>query len=275
MLKKRRSQLTMFVALCTSVFVLSACVPVTREAASSYAGGEPAAHGEAHDAPHWGYTGDTGPAYWGELNPEYVLCETGTSQSPVNIDQASQLDLANIEFSYQPSPLTIVNNGHTIQVTYADGSFIELDGVRYNLKQFHVHAPSEHEINGQLAAMELHLVHKSDDGKIAVVGILFKQGAENAALSPVWAHLPTEAGAEQTFDAEVDAATLLPADKTSFRYAGSLTTPPCTEGVNWLLMTQAQEISPEQLRQFTAIYDGNNRPVQPLNGREIDEDVTP
>ncbi len=271
MFVRRRSQLTMFVALCASLFVLSACVPVTREAVSSHAGGETA----AHDAPHWGYTGDTGPAYWGELNPEYILCETGTSQSPINIDKVSQLDLANIDFSYQPSPLTIVNNGHTIEVTYADGSFIELDGVRYNLKQFHFHAPSEHEIDGQLAAMELHLVHKTDEGKIAVVGILFKEGAENAALSSVWAHLPAAAGAEQTYNAAVDAALLLPADKTSFRYAGSLTTPPCTEGVSWLLMTEAQEMSPEQLSQFTTIYDGNNRPVQPLNGREIDEDVTP
>lgn len=254
-----------------ALLLLSACVPVTREAAAARS----ADAATEHVAPHWGYTGDIGPEYWGELNPEYILCKTGESQSPINIDQVNELDLANIDFSYQPSPLTIVNNGHTVEVVYAEGSSIELDGERYNLEQFHFHSPSEHEVDDQLAVLELHLVHKTESGKIAVVGILFKEGAENAALGPVWAHLPTEPGAAQTFAAEIDAATLLPADHTSFRYAGSLTTPPCSEGVSWLVMTEAEEISPEQLSQFTAIYDGNNRPVQPLNGREIQEDVTP
>ena len=275
MLKKRRSQLTMFVALCTSVFVLSACVPVTREAASPYAGEEPAAHGEAHDAPHWGYTGDTGPAYWGDLNPAYILCETGTSQSPINIDEVDQVDLANIAIHYEPSKVKFINNGHTIEGVYGEGSYIDLDGVRYNLEQFHFHAPSEHEVGGELAALEVHFVHKNAEGNIAVLGVLFQEGSDSRDLLPMAEALSKMDTPELNSPVTFNAADLLPADQSTFRYSGSLTTPPCTEGVTWLVMVQQPSLTQQQISAFTSIYDGNNRPVQPLNGREIDEDVTP
>ena len=142
------------------LLLLSACAPVTREAAAAHAAA-PAAHGAAH----WGYTGDTGPEYWGELNPDFVLCATGESQSPIDIKDVNQVDLANFEINYVPSEARIINNGHTIEAIYGEGSYIVLDGVRYNLDQFHFHAPSEHTINGKNAAMEGHFVNKSEDGR--------------------------------------------------------------------------------------------------------------
>lgn len=265
------------IALVWAFVLLSACTPVTREGAVQSAATAPHAETEAHAAPHWGYTGDVGPEFWGDLDSSYALCETGTSQSPIDITNASQSDVADIAFHYAPASLTIVNNGHTVQVDYPDpkdSSYIEVGGNRYDLQQFHFHAPSEHEINGALAEMELHLVHKSAEGKLAVVGVLWQVGAENTALMPVWAHLPTTEGPKTDLEDEVNAAALLPADHTTFQYSGSLTTPPCSEDVSWFVMAQQAELSADQLAAFTAIYDGNRRPVQPLNERELVEDVT-
>lgn len=270
----RLIRVSLAVALVWAIVLLSACAPVTREGAAQSAARAPHTETEAHAAPHWGYTGEVAPEFWGDLNPTYVLCETGIRQSPVDITNAGQSDVADIVFHYAPAPLTIVNNGHTVQVVYSEGSYIEVGGSRYDLQQFHFHAPSEHEIGGEPAAMELHLVHKNAEGKLAVVGVLWQVGAENTALTPIWAHLPTTEGAAKSFDAEVTAAALLPTDHTSFQYSGSLTTPPCTEDVSWFVMAQQAELSADQLAAFTSIYDGNRRPVQPLNEREIVEDVT-
>ena len=160
-------------------------------------------------------------------------------------------------------------------MVYAPGSFFTLDGEQYDLKQFHFHAPSEHTVDGQPAAIELHLVHETAGGQKAVVGVLINEGAANTAFQPVWDHLPAAEGAEQEYDVQVNAADLLPVDQTTFRYAGSLTTPPCSEGVSWFLMIRPIELSAEQIAAFTAIYDGNNRPVQPLDGRTVEADTTP
>jgi carbonic anhydrase len=225
---------------------------------------------------HWGYEGDVGPENWGALSPDYALCGGGMSQSPIDLAELTESDLANITFSYQPSELNIVNNGHTIQVNYDEGSYIEVDGLRYDLRQFHFHAPSEHLVKGQPNDAELHLVHQSADGATAVVGLFLLQGAvENVSLAPVFDNLPAEEGPAQTIDTQINADLFLPMGKATFRYSGSLTTPPCTEGVNWYLMTLPIEISAEQLAAFTGIIDGNNRPVQPLNDRIVTEDTTP
>lgn len=264
------------VAPLLAALVLAACKPVTLEGASNMAAAPEAGHGAAeHGAAHWSYSGDTGPAYWGELSPEFAACATGTEQSPINIDTVAEENLANLQFHYKPSNVNIVNNGHTVEVVYDPGSYFTLDGVQYDLVQFHFHSPSEHTVDGQFGAIELHLVHSSVDGQKAVVGVLIQEGAANPAFQPVWEHLPANAGEEETFDAQVDAATLLPSDQTTFRYDGSLTTPPCTEGINWFLMTNMVELSAEQIAAFTAIYDGNNRPVEPLDGRTIVVDTTP
>lgn len=228
-----------------------------------------------HHEVHWAYSGAGGPEHWGTLEPEFAACASGKSQSPIDITHATPSDLPNIVFNYAPSAVNIVNNGHTIQVNYDAGSSIEIDGVRYDLVQFHFHAPSEHTINGKRYPAELHLVHKSASGDLAVVGVMMDKGAENLALAPVWSHLPAKEGPEEHFTAAVDATSLLPDVRTTFRYSGSLTTPPCSEGVKWNVMTAAIQLSDTQLRAFTKIIDGNDRPLQPLGGRTLIEDTSP
>jgi carbonic anhydrase len=221
---------------------------------------------------HWSYEGSTGPAHWGKLSPDYALCATGKAQSPVNIKGQTSADLPNIMFSYQAVPVEVVNNGHTIQVNYAPGSSIGIDGVRYELAQFHFHSPSEHEIAGDRAEAEMHLVHKSDAGELAVVGVMIEEGAHNTAFDPVWAKLPSKPGPAVMTGATIDAGMLLPLDRRTIRYTGSLTTPPGTEGVKWNLMVQPVTMSKAQLDAFRRIIKDNNRPVQPLNGRPIVQD---
>lgn len=229
--------------------------------------GQPAPTG--HTGPHWSYEGKTGPAYWGTLSPEFALCATGQSQSPIDIVGAEGADLANLVFHYEPTPVEIVNNGHTVQVNYAPGSHMEVDGARFDLAQFHFHAPSEHTIAGKHAAAELHFVHKSATGELAVVGVLIEEGAHNPKFEPVWSHLPAKAGPAQKVGTTIDADDLLPGDPRTYRYSGSLTTPPGTEGVRWHLMVEPVQLSKEQIAAFTKVYQGNNRPVQGLNKRRI------
>ena len=229
----------------------------------------------APTAVHWTYEGEEGPEHWGEISADYEACASGKAQSPIDIAGAKAEDLANIAFDYKTSKLNILNNGHTVQVNYDPGSSIELDGTRYDLAQFHFHAPSEHSIAGKAADAELHLVHKSADGKLAVVGVLIEKGAENPAFATVWQNLPAEAGEPQTLAGEVDAAAMLPAEQMTYRYDGSLTTPPCSEGVEWNVMTTPIQMSEAQLAAFTALFEGNNRPVQPLGDRALVEDSSP
>jgi carbonic anhydrase len=224
---------------------------------------------------HWGYTGDVGPSEWSSLSDDYALCAAGTCQSPINVAAPRSADLANPEFDYSESAINIVNNGHSIQVNYDGGSTLELDGKYYELLQFHFHAPSEHRVGGRAFPIEMHLVHKADDGQLAVVGVLVAEGRDNPAFAPVWAHLPETVGPAQTVPGVVDAGSLLPAARTSYRYGGSLTTPPCSEGVQWLILTTPVEMSAAQIRAFTRIHSGNNRPVQPLHGRTVVEDTSP
>ncbi len=226
--------------------------------------------------PHWTYEGEEGPERWGELDEAYAVCGTGKSQSPVDVSTASEQDLTNITFHYRPSEVNILNNGHTAQVSYDAGSYIELDGVRYDVLQFHYHAPSEHAVDGKLFAAELHIVHKNADGGLAVVGILLDEGAQNSAYQPFIDNLPVKESEVHDAGVTINAMDLLPAVQTTFRYSGSLTTPPCSEGVSWLLMTTPVELSAEQIHALTSIFEGgNNRPVQPLNDRLLAEDNTP
>lgn len=221
----------------------------------------PGAAGEEiveHPVEHWSHDD---PDAWGET------CTTGTKQSPVDLTDASAEDLAEIEFDYQPSEVTVANTGHTIQAGYGTGSAIGVDGTWYDLIQFHFHAPSEHTIDGENAAAELHLVHQDDDGNLAVVGVLVSEGTANEAVAPVLDDLPDDEGEQTEPETEVDADGLLPDGHLTFRYDGSLTTPPCSEGVRWMVMTEPVTWSAEQLAAFTDLYDGSNRPVQPLNDR--------
>lgn len=219
---------------------------------------------------HWSYTGDGAPYYWGGLKEEYATCGSGKRQSPIDISSVTVSSLPAIDVDYKDTPLDIVNNGHSIQVNYAQGSSITVGGKRYNLLQFHFHAPSEHTMGGKSYPMVMHLVHKADDGQLAVIGVMIRAGNENHMINKIWQHIPATAGESVTVaDVSVNAIGLLPRDPTYFDYSGSLTTPPCSEGVHWMFMAAPIDFARGQIEKFTAIYTGNNRPVQPLNGRVV------
>lgn len=230
-----------------------------------------AAHGQdGHAGPaHWEYEGPSGPEAWGKLSPEFVACSEGQAQTPIDVSKAVPMGLSDIKFHYQPGKGQVVNNGHTIQVNYAQGSSIEVDGQSYNLAQFHFHTPSEHTVNGKRYDMELHFVHKNEKGQLAVVGVLMDKGANNEALTGLWAALPQEAGAQAELTEEMALTNLLPANRRVFRYSGSLTTPPCSEGVKWLLMESPIVVSDAQVQAFQQLFPHNSRPVQPLNNRVV------
>ena len=253
-----------------SVVVLIALLTVP--ATVTYAQGD--GHGdedETDHTPHWGYDGMEGPDYWGELSADFETCGTGTLQSPVDLSGVEATGEGALDIHWETSDLYILNNGHTIQLNYHEGSAIELDGKVFNLIQFHFHQGSENTINGMQAAMEVHFVHASEEGELAVIGVMLEEGeADNAAYQTFWAHLPTLATETRTIPAiEIDANELLPENKSYYRFMGSLTTPPCTEGVNWVVMTEPVYLSTAQLETFGAIYDHNFRPVQPINDRAI------
>ncbi len=218
----------------------------------------------------WGYTGETGPARWGDLSPEFAACKDGVSQSPIDLSGDTETKPHDLAFRYTPTPLDVVNNGHTIQVSYVPGSTLAADGKQYALLQFHFHRASEHTVDGMPADMELHLVHQGADGSLAVVGIFLTEGQRNEALQKVWDNMPTQKGEKRLVEGNtVDATDLLPADLAYFSYVGSLTTPPCTEDVSWFVLREPVEASAEQLAQFAALYADNARPTQPLNGRSL------
>ena len=218
----------------------------------------------------WGYTAENGPDVWGDLSPEYRLCSAGIHQSPIDIVNPTPAKLSPITFNYQSTSLNIQNTGNTIQVVYPRGSWIAVDETQYDLLQFHFHAPSEHKVAGDPFDMELHLVHKSSDGILAVVGVFIESGRENSGFIPIWHHIPPLPGESQHIESVTfNPIDLLPSRKQSYRYDGSLTTPPCSEGVKWFMLATPIEMSESQIEAFQAIMSGNNRPVQPLNGREL------
>ena len=226
------------------------------------------------DLPHvnWGYGGDVGPAHWGSLDPAFATCAAGSAQSPIDLTGAQSVAQPPIEFDYAPRAAEIVNTGHTIQVNVAAGSGIIIDDIRYELLQFHFRRGSEHTVAGVRLPLELHLVHRSEDGALAVIGVLYHAGAANQALGPIWDLLPSEPNTATALPDTVDLAELLPERRTTWRYPGSLTTPPCTEGVSWAVMTEPMSLSEAQIEAFRAIYDGNYRPVQPVNERLLFRD---
>ncbi|MEE9543307.1 MAG: carbonic anhydrase family protein [Thermodesulfobacteriota bacterium] len=224
---------------------------------------------KGHEAPHWAYSGDDGPSHWGSLSADFSACKDGKSQSPINIARAKPAGLGAITFNYKTSKLAILNNGHTIQADYDSGSSISVDGKSYNLLQFHFHGPSEHTVDGVHSRMEMHLVHKSEDGALAVVGVMINEGAHNANFDNAWNNLPVHSGDHKDVGVVMKAVELLPESKKYTTYSGSLTTPPCSEGVTWLVLNDSVEMSKSQIEAFGEIIHANNRPVQPLNRRPL------
>ncbi len=225
--------------------------------------------------PHWEYEGnEDGPAVWGNLDTRFAACSQGKAQSPIDLKAPLTGNLTNIKFSYQSSALNIFNNGHTIQVNYDAGSFITYNETQYDLLQFHFHHPSEHTLDGKAFAMELHFVHRSGAGNLAVVGVMITEGQENEALKSVFDNLPTAKGDPQPTQLMTDAAKIIPQNAGYYTYSGSLTTPPCTEGVRWLVLDKPIELSAAQIEAFAKIFELDARPVQPLNDRDLLEDTT-
>jgi carbonic anhydrase len=221
---------------------------------------------------HWGYSGHAGPEHWGELQEAFGTCNTGNRQSPIDIkiDQLVPANLSEIQFDYQPISPQMLNNGHTIQVNYAKGSRITVGGEQYELAQFHFHTPSENTVNGKAYDMEMHLVHKNAKGELAVVGVFFQSGSQNAELDKLWRQLPEKAGEQKTLaDTSLSAANLLPQDRSYAHFNGSLTTPPCSENVNWFVIREPLQASAEQISRISTIMGHNARPVQNLNKRFV------
>ncbi|WP_255718726.1 MULTISPECIES: carbonic anhydrase [unclassified Rubrivivax] len=218
---------------------------------------------------HWNYTGEGGPARWGALRPEFGLCARGQRQSPIDIRGGIAVDLEEIVFDYRPAGFAVLDNGHTVQVNVGPGNVIAVGGRRYELQQFHFHRPSEERIDGRQSEMVAHLVHRDPEGRLAVVAVLLQRGEEQPVVQSVWNNLPLEKHDEARASGAIDLGQLLPADRGYYTYMGSLTTPPCTEGVLWIVMRQPVAVSQEQIDIFARIYPMNARPVQPSSGRLI------
>jgi carbonic anhydrase len=234
----------------------------------------------AGEPPHWDYGADAGPAAWGRLSPEFVLCAEGHAQSPIDLSRGAtspgppiRLDPreASVHVIRHQHTFGVLNNGHTVQINVDDANTLTTHGNEFDLKQFHFHAPSEHTVDGEHYPMEMHLVHQAENGELAVIGVLIREGAHHDAFDDIWNLMPLEPGDERELEhLTVQIDDLLPKKRELFRYEGSLTTPPCSEGVHWYVFTDPIEMDTAQIRTFTTMISGNNRPVQPLNDRRID-----
>ena len=231
---------------------------------------------------HWGYEEANGPARWGELSTEWTTCGTGRHQSPIDLGSATTGDVSATTMKFPPAKLSIVHqehvlealdNGHTIQVNYDGGETLSVGDETYRLLQYHFHSPSEHTVEGKHFPMEMHLVHKSTAGDLAVIGVFLEEGEHNPAFDALWRNLPDRKGERvdlRETDSDIDA--LLPETRSSYRYDGSLTTPPCSEGVRWIVMTEPVQLGSDQISAFRKVFYGNNRPTQPLNERRVATD---
>ncbi len=238
-------------------------------AALAAAAGPAASTGHANGHASWAYQGETGPAVWGGLRPEFATCAVGKRQSPIDIRGGIAVDLEAVQFDYQASSFNVIDNGHTVQVNLGSGNSLQIMGRRYELVQFHFHRPSEERINGRQYDMDVHLVHKDAEGRLAVVAVLLERGAAQGVVQAVWNNLPLEKGEEQPASVVIDLNHLLPPDRGYYTYMGSLTTPPCSEGVLWMVMRQPVTVSQGQIDIFSRLYPMNARPVQSASGRLI------
>jgi carbonic anhydrase len=238
-------------------------------------------------AVHWGYEADNGPDIWGSINSDWALCAEGLEQSPIDLANAVKTRLpavdldrpgeAEFEVLTQAGVVDALDNGHTIQVNSKTGEKLTVGSKTYALLQFHFHAPSEHTVDGEHYPMEMHFVHQAEDGALAVLGVLVEEGAPNPGVAPLWAQLAEAPGTETTVELRAEFAEPVFPDAGSgfYHYVGSLTTPPCSEGVQWYVRKTFTTLSKEQIAEFTAVYDHNNRPVQARNDRALYLDENP
>jgi carbonic anhydrase len=241
---------------------------------------------DGHTA-HWGYEADNGPDAWGSMNSAWAQCAEGRKQSPIDMTSVTDIELPameihtpndqEVEVLNQVGVINELDNGHTIQINSKTGETMTVGDETYALVQFHFHAPSEHTVDGEHFPMEMHFVHQSADGALAVVGVLVEEGAPNPGIAPLWAQLPEAPGTETTVEIPAGFADYIFPDVGSgfYHYDGSLTTPPCSEGVKWYVRKTQTQLSKVQIAAFTAVYDHNNRPVQALNERTLYLDENP
>ncbi|MGJ4940058.1 carbonic anhydrase [Bradyrhizobium sp. HKCCYLS1011] len=224
----------------------------------------------AADAAHWSYEGDTGPAKWGDLDAADKVCGIGTQQSPIDIENPTKARLPDPKLSWSRTADTIINNGHTIQLNFADGSStLKLGDTTYKLVQMHFHRPSEHQIGGKNFPMEAHFVHRAESGRLAVIGVLMTTGHPNPVFAQIVSTMPPQEGPAVKADPRIDPNVLLPARRSYYRYEGSLTTPPCSEVVEWLLLTNPISVAEADVAKFAKLYPMNARPVQKLERRFV------
>jgi carbonic anhydrase len=216
----------------------------------------------------WGYTGKIKPENWGTLSPDFQACQIGTEQSPVNLPDAVDLGSKDLAIAYQDTPLKLENNGLTLRTDYQPGSWLYLKDQAYQLLQLHFHSPSEHQIAGKAFDMELHLVHRDQAGGLAVIGVFIEKGKENPIVQKIWDAMPNDINTSKSIpDIKINAENLLPKNRSFYRYEGSLTTPPCSEGVEWIVMRSPITLSASQIDRFQQTFAQNARPIQPLNQR--------
>jgi carbonic anhydrase len=228
-------------------------------------------HGAKQAAhPHWTYAGNTGPQHWGELQPDFKVCQLGLEQTPIDLTASIKGEPGVVSLNYKPVAARIVNNGHTIQANIEPGCSCTIGNAKYDLVQFHFHHPSEHLLAGKPFDLECHFVHKAQNGALAVVGVFIQPGARNADLATVFDVMPAQEGEARTSVA-INPAALMPREGGYFRYMGSLTTPPCSEGLTWTVYKQPIEASPDQIKQFASLFVNNARPIQRRNRRFLIE----
>ncbi len=274
----------LFIGILAASFLMGACAEKKEKSKE----GDPATEVQAPEPEkqsarptHWGYEGDDGPSNWASLDPVYATCGNGKHQSPVNIVRSDVGEGVTFSFDYKKAPSfhiahnehmeEIIDNGHTIQVTVEEGSEVTINGKAFALKQFHFHTPSEHTIDGEHYPMEMHMVHQSPDKSLAVVAVLFEEGeVPNENFNEIIAHIPASKGdAKHVSDTDLEIKAALPSEMAAYHYVGSLTTPPCSENVQWLVLRKPFSLTPEQIEAFSSKIAKNNRPVQALNDRMV------
>ena len=230
-----------------------------------------AATGAAADegAVHWSYTGDDGPEHWGDLSPDFVQCKVGVNQSPIDIVAGIEAQLPPLEIDYRTHTVDVVNNGHTAQANVAPGNFLRVGDESFELVQFHLHTPSEHRINGKSFSMETHYVHRNERGELAVVGVLHSDGPESPHLLDFQTHIPRELNQPVPFKGVLEGTPITRVDTAYYRYNGSLTTPPCSEGVRWFVLKEPVSIGPEQQKAYQSLIGDDARGPQPVNARVV------
>ena len=226
---------------------------------------------ESAGSAHWSYSGKTGPEHWAELDPAYAACQRGHAQSPIDIRDTSPGKHMPLAFAYRAGATSAVNNGHTVEFDVEDGGSVRVDAVTYQLSNVHFHTPSEERFDGKVYPMAAHLVHRDNAGNLAVVAVMFEEGQENAALADVFAAMPERAGRTAKLPHPLDASAFLPTDRAFYAFVGSLTTPPCSEGVQWRVLKEPVQISAAQLAAFRQLYPMNARPVQQRNDRAVED----